>query len=202
MCSTGSTCWVRPLAIFGSHWNKAITRVCLRFWKRRRKRNGTAMLWEIDIHPSEGQPDRAGERVASAARELGIADGLNVAAARGYLVQGESLERADVERLADELLADHVVERAVVGRVGESNLNESGASDHCVTVLLKPGVMNPVSQSVLTAANDLGIRPEAVATLRKYWLSGADDAVVKALSTRLLANDAIEQVFLGPLLLD
>jgi phosphoribosylformylglycinamidine synthase len=55
---------------------------------------------------------------------------------------------------------------------------------------------------VLTAANDLGIRPEAVATLRKYWLSGADDAGVKALSTRLLANDAIEQVFLGPLALD
>ena len=68
---------------------------------------------------------------------------------------------------------------------------------HCVTVLLKPGVMDPVSQSVLTAANDLGIRPEAVATLRKYWLSGADDAGVKTLSTRLLANDAIEQVFLG-----
>ena len=57
-------------------WNKAITRVCFRFWKRRQKRNGTAMLWEIDIHPAEGQPDRAGERVASAAHELGIADGL------------------------------------------------------------------------------------------------------------------------------
>lgn len=160
------------------------------------------MLWEIDIHPAEGQPDRAGERVASAAHELGIVDGLRVAAARGYLVQGESLQRADVERLAGELLADHVVERAVVGRVGEANLNESGAAGHCVTVLLKPGVMDPVSQSVLTAANDLGIRPEAVATLRKYWLSGADAAGVKALSTRLLANDAIEQVFLGPLSLE
>ena len=77
------------------------------------------MLWEIDIHPAEGQPDRAGERVASTARELGIGDGLHVAAARGYLIQGESLEREDVERLAGELLADHVVERAVIGRVGE-----------------------------------------------------------------------------------
>src|SRR6478672_8139370 len=184
MCSTDSTCWVRPLAIFGSHWNKAITRVCFRFWKRRRKRNGTAMLWEIDIHPAEGQPDRAGERVALAARELGFADGLHVAAARGYLVQGESLQRTNVERLADELLADHIVERAVVGRVGEPNLNESGTAGHCVTVLLKPGVMDPVSQSVLTAANDLGIRLEAVATLRKYWLSGADDAGVKTLGNR------------------
>jgi phosphoribosylformylglycinamidine synthase II len=157
------------------------------------------MLWEIDIHPAEGQPDRAGERVASAARELRIADNLHVAAARGFLIQGKSLERADIERLAGELLADHVVERAIVGRVGDANLAECGTGGHCVTVLLKPGVMDPVSQSVLTAANDLGIRPEAVATLRKYWLSGADDAGVKTLSTRLLANDAIEQVFLGPL---
>ena len=62
------------------------------------------MLWEIDIHPAEGQPDRAGERVASAARELGIADDLHVAAARGYLVQGESLQRADVERLAERVV--------------------------------------------------------------------------------------------------
>src|SRR4051812_3461346 len=159
MCSTASTCWVRPLAIFGSRWNKAITRVCFRFWKRRRKRNGTAMLWEIDIHPAEGQPDRAGERVASAARELGIADGLRVAAAGGYLVQGESLPRADVEGLAGELLADHVVERAVVARVGEPALDDFGfgiadcglkapnpqpaiRNPQSITVLLKPGVMD------------------------------------------------------------
>jgi phosphoribosylformylglycinamidine synthase len=179
------------------------------------------MLWEIDIHPREGQPDRVGQRVASAARELGIADNLKVAAARGYLIQSESLGKAEVEKLAGELLADHVVERAVIGRVSEPSLNDCGLriADcglkstnpkseirnpklSCVTVLLKPGVMDPVSQSVIAAANDLGIRPQAVATLRKYWLSGADAAGVKALSTRLLANDAIEQVFLGPLALD
>jgi phosphoribosylformylglycinamidine synthase len=183
------------------------------------------MLWEIDIHPGEGQPDRAGERVASAACELGIADNLKVAAARGYLIQGESLGKADLEKLAGELLADHVVERAVVARVGDDDLNDfwlrhpEGTRDFglksanpkskiqnpqlsCVTVLLKPGVMDPVSQSVIAAANDLGIQPQAVATLRKYWLSGTDAAGVKALSKRLLANDAIEQVFLGPLALD
>ena len=157
------------------------------------------MLWEIDIHPAEGQPDRAGERVASAARELGIADEVRVAAAHGYLVQGAALERADIEQLAGQLLADHVVERAVIGRVGEAHLSEHKGAGQCVTVLLKPGVMSPVAQSVVAAASDLGIRPEAVATLRKYWVSGADDGVVQALSTRLLANDAIEQAFVGPL---
>src|SRR3954466_8525691 len=103
MWSTGWICWLRVSPICANLWNKAITRVCFRFWEQRLKRNGTAMLWEIDIHPAEGQPDGAGERVAFAARELGIADNLHVAAARGYLIQGKSLEREDVERLAAQL---------------------------------------------------------------------------------------------------
>ncbi len=83
------------------------------------------MLWEIDLHPADNQPDRAGERVAAAARELGLASDLQVAAATGYLVQGESLTRVDLERLADELLTDRVVERGVVGQVGDGCLNDA-----------------------------------------------------------------------------
>jgi phosphoribosylformylglycinamidine synthase subunit PurSL len=156
------------------------------------------MLWEIDIHPAEGQPDRAAERVATAARELGLADDLQVATARGYLVQGESLDRSAVEQLASKLLADIVVERPKVGRVGEAEL---AAAQDCVTVLLKPGVMDPVAQSAITAAADLGIRPHAVATIRKYWFGGASDSQLKSIAGRLLANDAIEQVFFGRLAL-
>lgn len=162
------------------------------------------MLWEIDIHPAEGQPDRAAERVANAARELGLATGLKAATARGYLVQGAALQRSDLDRLASELLADSVVERAVIGQVGKDK--ETGRQGDkegtCVTVLLKPGVMDPVAQSALAAAADLGIRPEAFASVRKYWLSGASDAEVKSVGQRMLANDAIEQVYFGPLALE
>ena len=164
------------------------------------------MLWEIDIHPAEGQPDRAAERVTSAARELGLASELQAATARGYLVQGAKLERADIERLASELLADSVVERVDIGRVGvaadKKTTRRGEIEATCVTVLLKPGVMDPVAQSAMVAAADLGIRPEALATVRKYWLSGALDTEIKSLGERLLANDAIEQVYYGPLPLD
>src|SRR4051794_7669649 len=173
------------------------------------------MLWEIDIHPAGGEMDRAGERVVAAARELGLVNDLQVATARGYLLQGESLQRADVERLANELLVDSIVEQAVVGRVGDACLNEPldstnpqsairnpQSSSHTITVLLKPGVMDPVAQTVITAANDLGVHPQAIATIRKYWLSGASEAEVKTLGTRLLSNDAIEQVCFGPLALE
>jgi phosphoribosylformylglycinamidine synthase len=59
--------------------------------------------------------------------------------------------------------------------------------------------MDPVAQSAIEAAADLGIRPQAIATLRKYWCGNATDAQVEALGTRLLANDAIEQVHHGSL---
>jgi phosphoribosylformylglycinamidine synthase len=198
------------------------------------------MLWEIDIHPAAGsrqrvlagagpplggprQPDRAAERVADAARELGLAANLRVAAARGFLLQGASLRRDHVERLASQLLADTVVERAVVGPVGDERLNDCSlrAADRrgdsgdptadsesprsalqCVTVLFKPGVMDPVALSVRAAAADLGVPLERVASLRKYWLGGANEAEIRAVSSRLLANDAIEQVVFGPLKLD
>ncbi len=69
------------------------------------------MLWEVDIYPADGQPDRTARQVAADAADLGIAARLTVAAASGYLIQGE-LSRADADRVARELLADPVVERA------------------------------------------------------------------------------------------
>jgi phosphoribosylformylglycinamidine synthase subunit PurSL len=166
------------------------------------------MLWEIDIHPAADQPDRAAARVAAAARELGLAKELRVAAARGFLVQGKSLNRVQIQRLAHELLADLVVEQPIFGEVREAGLYEpparlaSGSYGECVTVLLKPGVMDPVAQSALAAAADLGVAAEAVMTLQKYWFAGADKATIRALSSRLLANDAIEQVVFGALPLE
>jgi phosphoribosylformylglycinamidine synthase len=186
------------------------------------------MLWEIDIHPAEGQPDRAADRIAVAARELGLADELHVATARGFLVQGQQLDRDDVERLANELLADLVVERAVIGGLSktrrqgdkETRRGEESSSfslspglpvslsrfpsdeTQVVSVLLKPGVMDPVAQSALAAATELGISVQAVATLRKYWFAGASGDEIRAVGERLLANDAIEQVIVGPLRLE
>jgi phosphoribosylformylglycinamidine synthase len=164
-------------------------------------------LWEIDIHPATGEVDRVALRVAAAARELGLADELSVATARGFLVQGARLDRAQVERLARELIADLVVESPVFGPSGDAALmapprrfsSANTESIHCVTVLLKPGVMDPVAQSTVAAAADLGVPLEAVSTIHKFWFAGASEAVTTSVSERLLANDAIEQVVVGPL---
>ena len=160
------------------------------------------MLWEVDIYPAAGQPDLAGARVTADAAELGLASDLHVTAAHGYLIQGP-LDASQVERIARELLTDLVVERFVLGRPGDAVLSRppNGAAS-LIHVLPKPGVMDPVAQSALAAIADFDLKAKAVRTLRKFWVSNLADDQLKVLAARLLANDAIEQVVVGPLTID
>jgi phosphoribosylformylglycinamidine synthase len=165
------------------------------------------MLWEVDIYPVSGQPDRGGAAVAGAAAELGIGADVRVAAGHGFLIQGD-LDEAQVRRIADELLVDGVVERAVIARVGDKRLVDpaaaggSSTNGHVVHVLPKPGVMDPVAQSTVAAIADMGLKADAVRTLRKYWIGGMASGQLKLLCEKVLANDAIEQVVVGPLAFD
>jgi phosphoribosylformylglycinamidine synthase II len=163
-------------------------------------------LWEVDILPAKGHADSAARSVALEAAELGLGKNISVATARGFLIQGD-LSAAEVDRVARELLADLVLETPVVAAVGDARLAknpqaENGkptAGDQLVHVLPKPGVTDAVAESTLRAIADFGFKVDSVVTLRKYWLSGVDDARLKVLTTKLLANDSIEQVVVGPL---
>jgi len=128
---------------------------------------------EVDIYPADGQVDLLGRAASAAAAELGLARNLSVAVARGYLIQGD-LDRRQIERIAGELLTDRIVERTVAAPVGEAALiAPPRAGARLVHVLPKPGVMDPVAQSVVSAIADFGFRAEAVRTLKKYWIVGA-----------------------------
>ncbi|MBX7165368.1 MAG: phosphoribosylformylglycinamidine synthase subunit PurL [Pirellulales bacterium] len=160
------------------------------------------MLWEVDIFPAEHEVDAAAARVAAEAAELGIASELRVVVARGYLIQGD-LPAEQVEMLAAQLLADPIVERTELTRVGEPHLAQSRAGlELLVHVLPKPGVMDPVAQSAQGAIADFGLQADAVRTLRKYWLGPLPVERLQLLCTKVLANEAIEQVIVGPLPFD
>ena len=166
-------------------------------------------LWEVDLHPAPGQPDLLGRSVLMEAAELGLGK-FQAAAARGFLVQGE-IDSQQIRRLARELLADLVVESPVIGRPGEADLSEpqqrwasvgSRPPLALIHVLPKPGVTDPVAASTLAAIADFDLKADAVVTLRKYWISGLADEQLELLTTKLLANDSIEQVVVGPLKLE
>ncbi len=202
------------------------------------------MLWQIDIYPKPGQPNRSGALVAGQAAELGLASGLQCIAAHGYLIEGD-LNREQIQCIASDLLLDSVVEVARIGATSDPEMgrifNPSPAGEHdaelapatgttgrnenpshpwrLVHVLPKPGVMDPVAQSAESAivdslASDTSNRAPGhprgaargqavkVRTFRKYWLADLQDGQLRTLAGKLLANDAIEQVILGPLLFD
>src|SRR5262249_35914943 len=121
--------------------------------------------------------------------------------ARGYLLEGNLTEQ-QIERLLEALLVDVLTEKGFCKKLGAADGEpEPGA---VATVLLKPGVMDPVAQSVIEAARDLDIPLDSVSTFRRYFLS--PDRLPQAdrdiLYRKVLANDAIEQVIEGPLSLD
>ncbi len=148
------------------------------------------MLWEIEIRPRGNDPERG--RVADEFDLLthsGRGASLVTGTARGYLLEG-GLDRPQAERLLAELLLDPLAETARLRGVGGP-----AAPDGFATVLLKPGVMDPVAASVVAAARDLGVPVDSVRTFRRYFGPGAADAALR----RVLANDAIEEVVAGPL---
>ena len=51
----------------------------------------------------------------------------------------------------------------------------------------------------MSAIADLQINVSAIRTLKKYWLPELDDRAIQRLASKILANDAIEQVVSGPL---
>ena len=83
-------------------------------------------LWEIDIYPSAGQPDTVGNSLAIEARDLGLADGLQVTATRSFLVQANGSEDS-IRHVATTLLADPVTERALIAPVGDVSLTQPQA---------------------------------------------------------------------------
>src|SRR5438309_11103867 len=114
-----------------------------------------AMLWEVEIQPTDHDLER--QRVCEEYALLthsGQGSAPVQRAARGYLLEG-NLNRETVERLVAELLADPLVETSRIEEL--SAASAPPASHHALTVLLKPGVTDPVAMSVLDAARDLGI---------------------------------------------
>ena len=170
-------------------------------------------LWQVDIHPAEGQPDSLGHSALNATRELGIANDLSIQGAAGFLLQGQ-LAQAQVKKIAVELLSDPIAQRNVATTVGDALLNQpmgeasSAAPSTLVYAMLKPGVMDPVAQSTLKMLRDLKYDVDEVRTFRKYWIRSSvgvgavDKSIIQRICQKVLANDSIEQVVVGSLNLE
>ena len=151
------------------------------------------MLWELRISPAAGEPDHEATAVTEDARALGINGLRSIRTARGYLLEG-SIGREDVAQIAAPLLVDPVSERWQLHEVHPAATGD----DEELHVLLKPGVTDNVANSALAALRRRTPDVDAVASVRTYWVDG-DEAAVRRLAEKVLANDSIEAVHAGPL---
>ncbi len=140
------------------------------------------MRWEVEIRPRgvDLEAQRAAAETHAQVRH----------SARMYLLDG--LDEQQASRVARELLVDATVEEYRLASPGSKPSN-------AVNILLKPGVMDPVAESVQSAIAELGLPGPRVRTARRYYFTEIDHAQLKALAENVLANDAIEQVVVGSL---
>lgn len=151
------------------------------------------MLWEVEIRPlgRDGERERVCDEFDLVSHSQRGAD-LISGSARGYLFEGD-LGDADLHRLTNDVLADPLVETVTATPL-------AAKSGYSYTILLKPGVMDPVAQTVLDSARLLKLPVRAVRTFRRYF--GSPEISItdrEALFRKVLTNDAIEQVIVGPI---
>jgi phosphoribosylformylglycinamidine synthase len=109
---------------------------------------------------------------------------------RIYRLEGVSDEEAAI-----------LSEAVLVDPISQSSPKESAqTSDKIkVEVAYKPGVMNPEAESIIKAANDLGIRPIAADSSTEYRFSGdLSNEQVDQIVGGLLVNDTVQHVVAHP----
>ncbi len=162
----------------------------------------TSQLWQIDIWPEAGQPDRIANELLEDAADLRMPDQLRISTARGFLIEGD-LDRDQAEKIARNLLVEPVVERFQLARVGEEAINQPAADQpNMIYVLPLPGVTDPQAESAMEAMQNLGFAVSAVRTFRKFLVSELNGADLQTLTSKLLSNDSIESPVQGALRLD
>ena len=158
------------------------------------------MLWEIEILPKKGDPDL--DRVCEEYELLThsrVARDLVRGSSRGYLLESD-VGRDKVERLMADLFVDPLVESPRLTKLDcQPSHSENGSRS--LTVLLKPGVMDPVAMTVVEAARNFGIQLDSVHTFRRYYVNTRHPTLTTrdSVLARILANDAIERVIEGPI---
>lgn len=160
------------------------------------------MIWQIDVQPTAGFPDRLASEVLEDVHWFGLPDDLVLRSSRAFLIQG-NLQAADAQHLAEHFLAEPVVESTTVALHGDAIFDTPpDGTTTLIHVMPLPGVTDAEAESAMLAIRQLGYDIDAVRTVRKFWLSRLSDDQRKTLSEKLLFNESIETIVEGSLKLD
>ncbi|MFH1024473.1 MAG: phosphoribosylformylglycinamidine synthase subunit PurL [Planctomycetota bacterium] len=146
-------------------------------------------VFRIEVALRPDLPDPVGNQVIADLRERGERRIRSVRLVQICWIRGD-IGSGGAGRVARELLADPVSERHAV----DAPVLPVGGR-HWIEIVRRPGVMDPVEESIRKGIADLGIFVEAVRTGRRYVVEGtAGPGDLRKLAERGFANPVIEEV--------
>ena len=147
----------------------------------------SAATFRIDVVPRNHVSDKHLEHEAALLGLTGLGE---LRRSRYYLVRG-ALDAAAAQRLGETLLSDPVTEVA--------SLTPSAPGKHrVIEVQRKTGVMDPIEASIIKGAADMGVSLALVRVGTRVLVSRGNDAAIKTLAWKSLANQAIEEAVIDP----
>lgn len=150
-------------------------------------------MYEIEIGTKSGFKDVRGEQILSEVVGLGIKEVKKVEYSPLYSIEGNIKSEA-AKKIAAELLSDKITEVYKVNLIKSGKIKK-GTKVPVIEVWYKKGVTDTVSESVIKAVKDLGIKEDLkVKTGHKYYLYGKlNSKVLDNIATKLLANTLIQE---------
>ncbi|MBI2471366.1 MAG: phosphoribosylformylglycinamidine synthase subunit PurL [Planctomycetes bacterium] len=153
------------------------------------------MYSRIEVFLKNEFPDPTGNNIRSEIETFGFHKISNIRVRQVYIIFG-NLNKNNLDTIAQKLLADTITQDY---QISDSGFLTADFKSHIVEISRKPGVMDPIEQSVLKALRDIGINIDGVKTAQKYLIDGnISTETIRIIATRLLANTKIEDVFIYP----
>jgi len=144
----------------------------------------------VEVCNKKTVPDVFGQEIRGNIRETGIGGIEEVLTSEVYRFEGIS-SRDELTRIAGEILVDAVAQDYFTG---DSNIERRGGYT-VVDVFYRKGVTDTVSDTVVIAMRDAGIRTGvSVSTGRRYYMKGnITDGDVRTICEKVLVNPLIQE---------
>jgi phosphoribosylformylglycinamidine (FGAM) synthase PurS component len=152
----------------------------------------------IEIHPKRAEFDPLGRRVKTELIEAGEPPKTaGVETSRLFRIAG-NLTAQQIENAANTLLLDPIVETASVEDTAPVKGKKAPKvrGGYVLDIWPKPGVTDPVGETVEKGLRDLGITGEITASSaqRFFFPKVASESLIRNLAKRTLANELIHDI--------